>query len=46
MERAADDLMHAYMDLNDEAWLDEDPKYLDFLATVAEGIENHSRKNH
>lgn len=46
MERAADELMRAYMGLDDEAWLDEDPKYLDFLATVAEGIENHSRKNH
>ena len=40
MERAADELMRAYMDLNDEAWPDEDPKYLDFLATVAQGIEN------
>ena len=45
MERAADELMHAYMDLNDEAWLDEDPKYLDFLATAAQGIENHRREN-
>ena len=46
MGRAADELMRAYMGLDGEAWLDEDPKYLDFLATVAEGIENHSRKNH
>ena len=45
MERAADELMRAYMGLDDEAWLDENPKYPDFLATVAEGIENHSRKN-
>jgi hypothetical protein len=40
MERAADELMHAYMGVDDEAWLDEDPKYLDFLATVAQGIKN------
>lgn len=40
MEHAADELMHAYMGLNDEAWLDKDPKYLDFLATVAQGIES------
>lgn len=45
MERAADDLMHAYMGLDDEAWLDEGPKYLDFLAPVAQGIENHRREN-
>ncbi len=45
MERAADELMHAYMGLNDEAWPGEYPKYLDFLATVAQGIENHRRKN-
>ena len=45
MERAADELMRAYMDLYDEAWLDEDPKYLDFLATAAQGIENNRRKN-
>jgi hypothetical protein len=37
--------MRAYMGLDDEAWLDEDTKYLDFLATVAQGIENHRRKN-
>ena len=40
MERAADELMRAYMGLDDEAWLDKDQKYLDFLATVAQGIEN------
>ena len=45
MERAADELMRAYMDLYDEAWPDEDPKYLDFLAPVAQGIENHRREN-
>ena len=45
MERAAVELMHAHMGLNDEAWPDEDPKYLDFLATAAQGIENHRRKN-
>lgn len=45
MERAADELMHAYMGLNDKAWLDKDPKYLDFLATAAQGIENNRRKN-
>ncbi len=45
MERAADELMHAYMGLDDEAWLDKKPKYLDFLATVAQGIENNRRKN-
>ena len=45
MERAADDLMHAYMDLNDEAWLDEAPKYLGFLPPPAQGFENHRREN-
>ena len=45
MERAADELMRTYMGLDDETRLDEDPKYLDFLATVAQGIENHRREN-
>ena len=44
MERAADELMRAYMDLYDEAWLDEDPKYLDFLATVGKGLKTTAGK--
>lgn len=44
MERAADELMRAYMDLYDEAWLDEDPKYLDFLATVDKGLKTTAGK--
>ena len=44
MERAADELMRAYMGLDDEAWLDEDPKYLDFLATVGKGLKTTAGK--
>ena len=36
--------MRAYMDLYDEAWLDEDPKYLDFLATVGKGLKTTAGK--
>ncbi|MBH5329068.1 tetratricopeptide repeat protein [Eikenella sp. S3360] len=43
-ERAADELIRAYALGEDDLWADEDPKYLDFLATVCDGIENHSRK--
>ncbi len=42
-ERAADELIRAYALGEEELWADEDPKYLDFLATVCDGIENHSR---
>lgn len=44
MERAADELMRAYMGLDDEAWLDEDSKYLDFLATVGKGLKTTAGK--
>ena len=37
--RAADELMRAYMGAGPEIFEDEDPKYLRFLATKAEGIQ-------
>ena len=44
-ERAADELIRAYALGEEEMWAGEDPKYLDFLATVCEDIENYSRKH-
>ena len=37
-DRAADELMRAYMGEGPELFADEDPKYLEFLATRAKGI--------
>ncbi|KVH35173.1 hypothetical protein WT01_21560 [Burkholderia cepacia] len=39
LDRAADELMRAYMAGGPELFEDEDPRYLRFLATRAEGIE-------
>ncbi|WP_321923756.1 hypothetical protein [Burkholderia sp. BCC1998] len=39
LDRAADELMRAYMGGGPELFEDEDDKYLRFLATRAEGIE-------
>lgn len=35
LDRAADELMRAYMGAGDEIFLQEDPKYIDFLRTRA-----------
>ena len=39
-DRAADELMRAYMGAGAEIFAEEAPKYLEFLGTVAEGIES------
>ena len=39
-DRAADELMRAYMGTGAEIFAEEAPKYLEFLGTVAEGIES------
>jgi tetratricopeptide (TPR) repeat protein len=39
LDRAADELMRAYMGGGPELLADEDPKYLQFLSTRAKGIE-------
>jgi len=39
LDRAADELMRAYMGEGPGLFAEEDPKYLAFLATRAEGIE-------
>ena len=39
-DRAADELMRAYMGAGAEIFAEESPKYLEFLGTVAEGIES------
>ncbi|MFO0821505.1 MAG: hypothetical protein U1A77_26410 [Pirellulales bacterium] len=39
LDRAADDLMRAYMGGGKEIFMKEDPKYLSFLKTKANGIE-------
>ena len=39
LDRAADELMRAYMAGGPELFEDEDARYLRFLATRAEGIE-------
>ncbi|MGY3265521.1 tetratricopeptide repeat protein [Lysobacter sp. HA35] len=39
LDRAADELMRAYMGAGHEAFQNDDPKYLAFLATRAKGIE-------
>ena len=38
-DRAADELMRAYMGAGQDIFKDEDPMYLDFLKTKAKGIE-------
>ena len=40
-----DELIRAYALSEEEMWAGEDPRYLDFLATVCEDIENYSRKH-
>lgn len=42
-ERAADELIRAYAMGDPDLWADEDPKYLDYLATVCADIKNYSR---
>ena len=39
LDRAADDLMRAYMGGGKEIFMKEDPKYLSFLKTKADGID-------
>jgi tetratricopeptide (TPR) repeat protein len=43
-DRAADELMRAYMGEGAELFADEDPKYLEFLATRAQGIALPKKK--
>jgi tetratricopeptide (TPR) repeat protein len=43
-DRAADELMRAYMGGGPEAFTREDPKYLEFLSTRAKGIELPKKK--
>ncbi|MCC8627473.1 tetratricopeptide repeat protein [Xanthomonas vesicatoria] len=43
-DRAADELMRAYMGAGPEAFENDDPKYLEFLATRAKGIELPRKK--
>ena len=44
LDRAADELIRAYMGDGGELFAEEDPKYLEFLATRAQGIERPNKK--
>jgi tetratricopeptide (TPR) repeat protein len=44
LDRAADELMRAYMGHGPDLFKDEDPKYLVFLSTRAKGIELPGQK--
>ena len=40
LDRAADELMRAYMGAGDDIFKDQDPKYLRFLQSKAEGVKS------
>jgi tetratricopeptide (TPR) repeat protein len=44
LDRAADELMRAYMGAGAEIFKDQDPKYIKFLQTRAQGIESPKKK--